>query len=75
MPLVGNKYLLDGDTLTVQDLDLIIKQKLTIALTEDAWAKVKRSRQSIQQMMSDKNKIVYGINTGFGNFADKIISF
>lgn len=26
-------------------------------------------------MMSDNKKIVYGINTGFGNFADKIISF
>ena len=24
--------------------------------------------------MSDPNKIVYGINTGFGNFADKIIT-
>lgn len=26
-------------------------------------------------MMNDKNKVVYGINTGFGNFADKIIPF
>lgn len=26
-------------------------------------------------MMSDNKKIVYGINTGFGNFADKIISY
>ena len=25
-------------------------------------------------MMSNKDRIVYGINTGFGNFADKIIS-
>lgn len=25
-------------------------------------------------MMSDPNKVVYGINTGFGNFADKVIS-
>lgn len=25
-------------------------------------------------MMSDPNRVVYGINTGFGNFADKIIS-
>lgn len=24
--------------------------------------------------MSDKNRVVYGINTGFGNFADKILS-
>lgn len=26
-------------------------------------------------MMGDNKKIVYGINTGFGNFANKIISF
>lgn len=25
--------------------------------------------------MSDKSKVVYGINTGFGNFADKILSY
>jgi histidine ammonia-lyase len=25
-------------------------------------------------MMSDPNRVVYGINTGFGNFADKIIT-
>ncbi len=24
--------------------------------------------------MADPNRVVYGINTGFGNFADKIIS-
>lgn len=25
-------------------------------------------------MMSDPNRVVYGINTGFGNFGDKVIS-
>ena len=25
-------------------------------------------------MMSDPNRVVYGINTGFGNFADKVIT-
>ncbi len=75
MPLTGQKYLLDGNTLTVEDLDIIIKKNLIINLTEDAWAKVKRSRETIYHMMSDNKKIVYGINTGFGNFADKIITF
>ena len=75
MPLTGQKYLLDGNTLTVEDLDIIIKKNLIIDLTEDAWAKVKRSREIIYHMMSDNKKIEYGINTGFGNFADKIITF
>lgn len=75
MPLVGDKYLLDGDTLTVADLDTIIKSKLLIDLTREAWAKAKKSREIIYHMMSDNKKIVYGINTGFGNFADKIITF
>jgi len=25
-------------------------------------------------MMADPKRVVYGINTGFGNFADKIIT-
>lgn len=74
MPLVENRFLLDGSTLTTDDLSLIVEKKLPIDLTPEAWAKVRKSREIIKNMMSDGTKVVYGINTGFGNFADKIIS-
>ena len=47
---------------------------MKIDLSEKTWAKVQKSRKIITSMMSDKDRIVYGINTGFGNFANKIIS-
>jgi len=75
MPTKDNKFYLDGQTLTTLELDSIIKNNQQIDLTEEAWAKVKKSREAIYNMLSDNKKIVYGINTGFGNFADKIISF
>jgi histidine ammonia-lyase len=42
-------------------------------LSESAWEAVRRSRKVIDQII-ESGKIVYGINTGFGNFANVIIS-
>jgi histidine ammonia-lyase len=60
--------------LTLQNLDDFFKSDKQLDLTPESWEKVIKSRKIITQMMSDPNRIVYGINTGFGNFADKIIS-
>jgi histidine ammonia-lyase len=69
-----NTYFLDGKSLTVADLDKIVSQKYEIQLSEEAELDVLKGRQAVQEMMSDPNKVVYGINTGFGNFFDKVIS-
>jgi histidine ammonia-lyase len=35
---------------------------------------VKKSRQTIDNMMADPTKVVYGVTTGFGSFANVAIS-
>jgi histidine ammonia-lyase len=55
-------------------LHAIIRDKLDIELTEDAWEKVDKSRQVIDNMMKDPSKVVYGVTTGFGSFANVSIS-
>lgn len=67
-------YLLDGKSLNIKDLHNIVTKNISIDLTEEAWEKVRKSRDAVKAMMSDPKKVVYGINTGFGNFADKIIT-
>ena len=74
-PDFNSPFFIDGNSLTLQNLDDFFKntnQKLD--LTPEAWEKVIKSRRIIEQMMSDPNRVVYGINTGFGNFADKVIT-
>lgn len=60
--------------MTTEILQKIIEEDWEIDLSPHAWKAVEKSRKIIEEMMSDPNRVVYGINTGFGNFADKIIT-
>lgn len=69
-----NTFLLDGETLTPEKLvELACDPNSRIDLTPSCWDKVQKSRKIIDDMVREGNKIVYGVNTGFGNFANKII--
>lgn len=67
-------FYIDGESLTTSLLNEIVEKGHRIDLAKKAWERVKKSRKIITEMMSCPNRVVYGINTGFGNFADKIIS-
>ena len=59
---------LDGNSLTTEQLYTLSHGHTQIALTEEAWQKVRHSH-SIIDKIADGDAPVYGINTGFGNFA------
>ncbi|GKT24487.1 Histidine ammonia-lyase, partial [Aduncisulcus paluster] len=63
---------LDGLTLTPEDLFKVRDPNYHIALTEDAWKRVEKSRAVIDRIVEEK-RTVYGINTGFGANAQVII--
>eukprot|EP01130_Rhizamoeba_saxonica_P001856 TRINITY_DN11683_c0_g1_i1.p1 TRINITY_DN11683_c0_g1~~TRINITY_DN11683_c0_g1_i1.p1 ORF type:complete len:510 (+),score=118.57 TRINITY_DN11683_c0_g1_i1:21-1550(+) len=63
---------LDGCTLTVDTLYKISKGGYTIELTEVAWDNVYKSRRVVEDIVAS-GKVVYGVNSGFGNFADVVI--
>lgn len=65
---------IDGNSLSIQQLDDIIRLNLSIDLTESAWEKVAKSRGIIEEIIADPTKVVYGITTGFGSFANVAIS-
>ena len=44
-----------------------------IGITEECWRKVGACRKIIDNMVRDTGKVVYGVNTGFGNFANRVI--
>lgn len=62
---------LDGNNLTAELLTAIAEGK-QVSLNGDALAKVHENRAVIDRILREK-RVVYGINTGFGQFASVII--
>ncbi|WPC42345.1 histidine ammonia-lyase [Clostridium sp. JS66] len=64
---------LKGEGLTLEDIINVAYNDYKVYLTEEAKEKVKKSRAIVDDIV-DKNKIVYGITTGFGKFSDVTIT-
>uniref|UniRef100_A0A672NZL3 Histidine ammonia-lyase n=1 Tax=Sinocyclocheilus grahami TaxID=75366 RepID=A0A672NZL3_SINGR len=63
---------LDGNSLTSTDLVNLGKGLFKIKLTPEAEQKVVQSRELLDTIVKE-NKVVYGITTGFGKFAQTVI--
>ncbi|KAK7872910.1 hypothetical protein R5R35_004230 [Gryllus longicercus] len=69
----AEEYLyLDGASLSTNDLMLLGKGSYRIKLTAEAEINVTKARELIDKILQEK-KVVYGITTGFGNFARTVI--
>jgi histidine ammonia-lyase len=64
---------IDGETLNLEDIELVAVDNATVALAHGCLEKIKQSRQTVEAAIQ-KEVIAYGINTGFGKFKDQIIS-
>jgi histidine ammonia-lyase len=60
---------LNGDTLTIEQLLAIADDHVAVGLTADARAHVNAARAVVDKR-ADGDAAVYGINTGFGSFAE-----
>lgn len=60
---------LDGSTLTLEQLLAIADDRAAVALAPAARARVAASR-AVVDARADGEAAVYGVNTGFGNFAE-----
>src|SRR6187455_1965219 len=61
--------LLDGSHLSLSDLLAIADDRAEVGLAPDARARVAASR-AVVDAKADGDAAVYGVNTGFGNFAE-----
>ena len=60
---------LDGKSLTLDQLITISYERETVAVSEAARGRVRAARDVVDEF-AHRNEPTYGINTGFGNFAD-----
>ena len=64
---------LDGNSLTLEDLVKIARDKEEVQIADTAVENVNKSRQIIDDIVSSK-RTVYGVNTGFGSLVRVSIS-
>ena len=67
------KLLIDGESLTIEDVVAVARGNAEVALSEKAKEKVRQSRETLEQFVKDK-KILYGVTTGFGALGNVAIS-
>lgn len=63
---------LDGFSLSCNDLVRLGRGELKIKLSNEAINRVVKARKILEEIIAE-NKVVYGINTGFGKFARTVI--
>ncbi len=67
----------DGQNLTIEDVIAVAEawatpQRVRVELAPEARERVERARRAVESFMAG-GQVVYGINTGFGHFKDRII--
>ncbi len=67
-------HYLSTEKLTLNRIKEIIDNKMTLALSEEATAKIVKCRQYIDQKMETQKVPIYGVTTGFGSLCNISIS-
>lgn len=67
------KLKIDSKSLTLEKIDFFLKENPTVELTNDAKKKVNKARALVEKWVAE-DKVVYGVTTGFGEFANVKIS-
>lgn len=67
------EILLNGNALTIQDVSEVVYDGITVSLSPEAKANVNASRKLVDDWV-EKDEVIYGVTTGFGEFANMKIS-
>jgi histidine ammonia-lyase len=71
--MVQNKIVIDGDSLTPDQIDFFLKNNPKIEISGEAKKGINKSRELIDKWVNN-NEVIYGVTTGFGEFANVSIS-
>lgn len=69
----SDPVVLNGNTLTLEDFLAVTLKDTPVRIADPAFEKVKASRHVVERLL-DEGRPMYGINTGFGKFADTAIT-
>lgn len=74
---MAKKVVIDGEHLKLEDVVAVAEaweapETVHAELSQEAREKVQRARRGVEELMAS-GEVVYGVNTGFGHFKDRII--
>jgi histidine ammonia-lyase len=67
-----SEVVLDGESLTPEDVAAVARDGASVAVADAARERVRESRERVEHVL-DSDETVYGINTGFGELVDQRI--
>ncbi len=67
------KIIIDGNSLDLEKMVSVCRNGVEVEISKEAKTKILESRKIIDDIVKD-SKVVYGVTTGFGKFADVSIS-
>lgn len=67
------KLIIDGKSLSLKKIEMFIEQSVQVEFSSEAKRRIKKSRNLIEKWIKD-DKVIYGVTTGFGEFANVKIS-
>src|SRR5947208_3910597 len=65
---------IDGESLAIQNVASVARDRQPVELAADAAARMEASRRYVDELVEHGGESVYGINTGLGVFASRSIS-
>lgn len=67
-----NRHYLDGKSLTLDTVEKVLNRQLYISLAPEAADRMLRAHSFIQNAIKD-NQVIYGVTTGFGSLANRVV--
>ncbi len=71
--LTKNIITIDSRSLTIKDVVNVARHNYHVTLSKEATENINKAKKVVDKVILD-NKVVYGVNTGFGAFCKKVIS-
>lgn len=69
-----NTFTITNEWVSLEKLDEILTSNIPLALSEEAKAAILKCRAYLDEKVAKSDRLIYGINTGFGSLCDTAIS-
>lgn len=67
------KYTIDNSWITLDQVDIILKEHYSLELGDEARKAIAHCREYLDEKIKRHDKLIYGINTGFGSLCNTAI--
>src|SRR5690606_25696580 len=67
-------YYIKNEWVSLEKLEEIISSGIEVHLSEETKAKIQKCRSYLDEVMQGGDKVIYGINTGFGSLCDTVVA-